>query len=213
MITVPEATKTIIERSRYLSEAISKGIINYSSLARYIRPELEQMLVKRVSNASIIMALTRLEKDFQPKYVKSNIFKTKPEIVTHSNLSFFVLSNNEVAGISLLLSREALSRSLYLRNQGIHETTFLISQDLNEKFSSTIESKSPLYKQENVAAITIYIPQESIETAGIYYFFLKSLAWEGINILTVISTFSELTIVVADNDSERAFGVIKSLFA
>ena len=56
MITVPEAAKKIIERSRYLSEAISKGIINYSALARYIRPEIEQILIKKVSLASVIMA-------------------------------------------------------------------------------------------------------------------------------------------------------------
>lgn len=56
MITVPEATKKIVERSRYLVEAMSKGLINYSSLARYIKTELEQMLLKPVSEASILMA-------------------------------------------------------------------------------------------------------------------------------------------------------------
>ncbi len=212
MITVPEATKTIIERSRYLSEAMSKGLINYSSLARYIRPELEQMLFKKVSSASIIMALTRLEKDFKPKYVTSNIFKSAPQIVTQSNLYMFVLPNNEVAGLSVLLNREANARSLYLKNQGVHESAFILSQDLQEKFAATIEGKNPVIKKGKVAAVTIYLPQEAIETAGIYYFFLKSLAWEGINILSIIPTFSELTIIVDDKDSERAYSVIKSLF-
>ncbi|KKR14834.1 MAG: hypothetical protein UT44_C0049G0001, partial [Candidatus Levybacteria bacterium GW2011_GWA1_39_32] len=32
MITVPEATEKIIRRSRYLSEALSKDIINISGL-------------------------------------------------------------------------------------------------------------------------------------------------------------------------------------
>ena len=48
MITVPEAAKKIVMRSRYLSEAMSKGIINNSSLARYIKPEIEEMLLKKV---------------------------------------------------------------------------------------------------------------------------------------------------------------------
>ena len=212
MITVPEATKKIIERSRYLSEAISKGIINYSSLARYIKPELEQMLLKKVSNASIIMALTRLESEFQPKFQQSNIFKTPPEISVRSNLFLIGLTNNEIHGLSILISRDANLRSFFLKNQGLHETSFILSQDLFEKYKGTIQGKNPLFMEEKVSAITIFLPPEARETSGIYYFFLKSLAWEGINILELVSTQLELTIIVSSSDTERTFTIIKSLF-
>ena len=212
MVTVPEATKKIIERSRYLSEAISKGIINYSSLARYIKPELEQMLLKKVSNASIIMALTRLESEFQPKFQQSNIFKTPPEISVRSNLFLVGLPNNEIHGLSILISRDANSRSFFLKNQGLHETSFILSQDLFEKYKGTIQGKNPLFMEEKVSAITIFLPPEARETSGIYYFFLKSLAWEGINILELVSTQLELTIIVSSSDTERTFTIIKSLF-
>ena len=88
MITVPEATKKIVERSRFLSEAISKRLINYSSLARYIKPELEEMLFKKVSQGSIIMALKRLESEFVPKYNPQNVFGEAPEMNIRSNLYF-----------------------------------------------------------------------------------------------------------------------------
>src|SRR5579885_828585 len=95
MITVPEATKKIVERSRYLSEAMSKGLINLSSLARYIRPEIEDMLMKDVSEASIIMALKRLEPYFKPKFKHTDIFKTPPEMIVRSNLVELTLNNSE----------------------------------------------------------------------------------------------------------------------
>lgn len=212
MITVPEATKTIIERSRYLSEAMSKGLINYSSLARYIKPELEQMLIKKVSNASIIMALTRLEKDFKPKYVQSNIFKTKPEITVRSGLVFFGLPNTEVAGLSLLLSREVGIGSIFVESRGVNETSFVLNQDLFAKYKVSINDKSPLFLFENVSVVTINVPDEAINTPGIYYFFLKSLAWDGINILGNVTTMHEFTIVVEDKSVDRAFSIIKSLF-
>lgn len=211
MITVPEATKKIVERSRYLSEAISKGLINYSSLARYIKPELEQMLIKKVSLGSIIMALNRLESEFQPKFRKSNIFQTPPEITVRSNLILVSFPNNEIQGLSLLISRDVTARSVFLRNQGINETSFILSQDLFDNYRNTIKSKTEkIY--ENVSSITIYLPNTALETSGIYYFFLKSLAWEGINILELVSTVSEFTVVVSNRDAERAFAVIKSLF-
>jgi hypothetical protein len=86
MITVPEATKKIVERSRYLSEALVKDIINLSSLARYIKPDLEQMLIKDVSSGSIIMALKRLQKNIKPKYKNEDIFSHHPEMTVRSGL-------------------------------------------------------------------------------------------------------------------------------
>ena len=213
MITVPEATKKIVERSRYLSEAISKGLINYSSLARYIRPEIEQMLIKKVSNASIIMALNRLETEFKPKYQPVNIFKTPPEIVVRSGLTFFSLLNNETSGLSVLLGRDSTSRSFYLKNQGLYETSFILSQDLYQQYKVTIDTKNPKSVLSNVSALTIFIPEEALQNSGIFYFFLKSLSWEGVNILEIISTVHEFTLIIEEKEVERAFAIIKSLFA
>lgn len=212
MITVPEATRKIVERSRYLTEAISKGLINYSSLARYIKPELETMLVKKISTASIVMALNRLEKDFQPKYVVSNIFKVAPEIITRSNLHFVTLLNTDVLGLNVLISRETSPRSFFTENRGINETTFVFSQDLFEKYKGSIEQKTSANVISGVSAITIYLPEEALTTSGIYYFFLKSLSWEGVNVLEIISTRNELTLIFEEREVERAFGIIKSLF-
>ncbi|HVZ12370.1 MAG TPA: hypothetical protein VG965_05050 [Patescibacteria group bacterium] len=212
MITVPEATKKIIERSRYLSEAISKGIINYSSLARYIKPEIEEMLLKKVSQASIVMALNRLEPDFQPKYKTSNLFKVAPEISVRSGFTLVTLNKNEDRGLSLLLSQEMDSGSLYFRNEGRRETTLILSQDLYEKYKETIDGKRPILLQHKVSAVTIYLPPNTIKTPGIYYFFLKSLAWDGINILEVITNPHEFILIVEDHDTGRTFNILKGLF-
>lgn len=150
MITVPEATKKIVMRSRYLSEAMSKGIINNSSLARYIKPEIEEMLLKPISNSAIIMALNRMEKEIKPKYFSGNIFKIPPQIVVKSDAK--------------------------------------------------------------TASITISVPEEAVKTPGIIYFFIKSLAWEGINILDIKTNLTEITMNFDKKDINRAFTIIQSLF-
>jgi len=212
MITVPEATKTIIERSRFLSEAISKRLINYSSLARYIKPELEEMLIKKVSQGSIIMALKRLESEFVPKYNPQNVFSEAPEMNIRSNLYFVSLSNNEVTGLSILISREATARSLYCQVKGLYESTFLLSEDLYNQFKNAIEDRNPIIKTQKVSCLTISLPTKAREASGIYYFFLKSIAWEGINVLGSISTIHELTLIFDDKDVDRAFKIVRSLF-
>lgn len=212
MITVPEATKTIVERSRYLSEAISKRLINYSSLARYIKPELEEMLIKKVSQGSIIMALKRLEDDFKPRYNPQTIFKSTPEISIRSNLYLACIPNNETPGLSLLISRETDAKSFYCLNRGLHETVYVLSIDLFNKFKSTLESKNLIIAAMKVSALTIHLPLEAYKASGIHYFFLKSLAWDGINILNSTSTVHEYTLILSDADIDRAFKIIKSIF-
>ncbi len=173
MVTVPEATKKIVMRSRYLVEAMSKGIINNSSLARYVKPEIEEMLLKEVSNSAIIMALQRMSSQIKPKYFKENIFKTPPQIIIHSNLS---KSDSEIKEIIEDFAREGI-------------------------------------KLGSLSSITIELPREAARTPGILYFFLKSLSWEGINIINITSSFKKIKLILEGKDTNRAFGVIQSLFS
>lgn len=173
MVTVPEATKRIVMRSRYLSEAMSKGIINNSSLARYIKSEIEEMLLKKVSNSAIIMALNRLSLEIKPKYVQNNILETPPQIIVHSSLSA-----------------------------------------MSPEFENTLaDFAREDIKLGDLSSITIELPKEAVKTPGILYFFLKSLAWEGVNIINIATSTRKLNIIVEKKDTNRAFGIIQSLFS
>ena len=44
------------------------------------------------------------------------------------------------------------------------------------------------------------IPEDSIEVSGLYYLFTKSLAWENISIVDVISTYTEMTFIVKEKN-------------
>src|SRR3989338_10901704 len=94
MITIPQAVEKIIRRSRYLSEALSKNLINASSLARYIKPEIESLVFKEVTDGSIIMALKRLRKRFSSGYRRITIFKEAPDMIVRSNLTLIYVKNS-----------------------------------------------------------------------------------------------------------------------
>lgn len=215
MITVPEATKKIVERSRYLVEAMSKGLINYSSLARYIKPELEQMLLKPVSEASILMALKRLEKEMQPKFVPLKIFTSAPDMIVRSNLIELSIINSEALADRFQKLFEAHKKnhsSFFTITEGLSETGIIFSRDLEQEIKTILLGEDILLELSNLSALTIRMPKDNITTPGVYYFFLKSLAWEGINIVEIISTPLEVSIILDDKDIHRAFSILKSLF-
>lgn len=215
MITVPEATKQIIERSRYLTEAMSKDLINYSSLARYIKPELEKTLMKPVSEAAIIMAIKRIADEIKPKFVPLKIFTTTPEMIVRSNLFDITIANSPTLSrkISKILDLHHNSQKYFLTlTEGLSETTIISSQSAKDIIEENMKDEKILIRFENLSAITIRMPTEISYAPGVVYFFLKSLAWEGINLIEVVSTYVELTLVMEDKDVNTAFGVLKGLF-
>jgi aspartokinase len=64
-----------------------------------------------------------------------------------------------------------------------------------------------------LASITLTLPSDHLYIPGVYYTLLKALAWENINLIEALSGYSEITIVVKEKDSDRAFSCIKNLTA
>ena len=73
------------------------------------------------------------------------------------------------------------------------------------------ENEFLVKKLENLSSVSIKLPNENISIPGIYYFIFQRLSWEGVNIIEVISTSNEFTILVDEDYVNTAFKVIKDL--
>lgn len=214
MITVPQAVEKIIKRSRYLSEAMSKDLINASSLARYMKPEVESLVFKKVTEGSIIVAIKRLQKSFSSGYKPITIFEEAPDMIVRSNLTLIYVKNSD----SLLQKLSTIEKSSLnfqkkaLFTYGRVETTILTNKINLDNLEKILKTEEIIETYPNVSSITIHLPQSSVKTPGIFYFFIKSLAWEGVNILDILSTHSELTLIFDSEDINTAFGMLQSLF-
>ena len=214
MVTVPEATKKIVERSRYLTEAMSKNLINLSSLSRYIKPEIEEMLIKNVSEASILMALKRLSTNLHTPTFK-NVFLTPPDMIVRSNLAEIVVLNSDTLKnkySQILKFSQDHNKYFFTLSQGLLETTIIVSENLKDNLLELLKNEKILNLYSKLSSITIRLPEDSILTPGVYYFLLKSLAWEEINIIETISTYLELNLIFQEKEINRAFTILKGLF-
>ncbi|MEK7517128.1 MAG: aspartate kinase [Patescibacteria group bacterium] len=214
MITISEAAKRIIERSRYLQEALEKGLINTSSLARYIKPELEEMLVKKTSNSAIIMAIRRIVRGLKPRFTYKNIFKNTPDMITRSNLIEINIANSKdlFEKYPDLFKLKSHAESFFTITEGVFETTIILSRDLYSSIKRLLKDQDIVDEFHDLCSITIRLPKEAIFSPGVFYFFLKSLAWEGVNIIEVVSAYRELTLILERKDTNKAFSIVQSLF-
>lgn len=214
MITVPQAVEKIINRSRYLSEALSKKLINTTSLARYIKPEVESITFKEVTTGSIAVAINRLQKSYGKGYRKITIFKEAPDMIARSNLTLIYLKNSDklLTKLSTVEKDSLAFKKKALFTYGRVETEILTNKINLEGIKKILKGEEITQYFPNVSSITIHLPQEAVKNPGIFYFFIKSLAWEGVNILDMLSTETELTLVFEPKDTNTAFAILRSLF-
>ena len=213
MVTVPEVVEEIIRRSPFLEEGLSQGIVNLSSLARQIQPEIRQRLFKDIQEGAIVMALKRYSQDSKTKKTAlPKVMKAITDISVRSNLAEFTFTNSE----TLISKQRQLLDVIHGRNntfftftQGVYETSLFISLNIQDEVEKIFSGEVMKNKALGLSAITLILPQEAMYTPGVYYSILKSLAWEGINFVEVVSSFTELTILLEDKDVDHAFSVLK----
>ena len=88
MKTISQAVSQYIKSKPFLSSALSDGIINFTSLSRKIKPDIEELLRKKINNGAIVMALNRLSinLEFQHTQKIKRVIKKIQEISVRSNL-------------------------------------------------------------------------------------------------------------------------------
>ncbi len=215
MITVPEMTEEIIRKSPFLEEGLSQGIINLSSLARIIQPQIQEKLFKEIKLGAIIMALKRISHRMGKNEVNlKQLLEKINDLTVRSNIIYYTFANSPalIRKQQELLELVSKDQSLFLTfSQGVFETAIFASAALEKDIKRIFEEEKIRFKSKDLSSITIILPEETVNVPGVYYSILKILAWEGINFIEVISSFTELTIFLNSRDVERAFSALKNI--
>jgi hypothetical protein len=216
MRTIAEALSGIIRRSPYLEEAMGLGLLNHSALARHLKTDVEREVMKKVKDGALIVALNRLARTLQVRDGRPRgLFRKAPDLIVRLNLFEVTYANSD----SLAQRQRKLLESLSPRTpffvtstRGINETTTVASRELRERVVSAFKGEKLISQIGGLASVTVMLPKGTALIPGVYSYILKALAWEGINVVEVVSTLNEFTIVLEDKKIDSAFGVIKRLF-
>lgn len=217
MIKIAKAVEQLVRQSPFLTEAINEGLINVSALARRLQADVAQQLGKKVKPGAIIMTINRLQTG-ELMFIEKNLrhfFKNLSDISVRSNLSDYTFQNSETILQKQARLLDMISRNhpnaFYSFSQGVAETTIIITNTLDEQVDLLFEGEKRLDKESQLSSITLMLPTENRNLYGIYYYILKELAWQGINLVELISTSNEFTLIVSDEDLDHAFSVVMGL--
>jgi len=216
MKTISSVVENYIKSKPFLQSALAQGIINLTSLSRSIKSDIETELGKDVRNGAIVMALKRLsaELEFRATHRILKVLKNIGEITVRSSLTdyTFLVSDTILNKQAQLLQEINNNKDVfYTSSRGVNETNIVISNSLNEIVENLFKDEKMTQKEGDLSSISVKLPEDNVRIPGIYYFIFQRLAWEGIIINEVISTTNEFTIIVAEDQIDKAFKVMKDL--
>ncbi len=216
MKTVSSVVENYIKSKPFLLNSLAQGIINLTSLARIMVPDVESELGKEIKQGAIVMSLKRLseELDFKINHKITKVLKNIGEITVRSSLNDYTFGVTETVfekQAKLIATINNKPEVFYTASRGVNEINIVLSSSVSNLVDQFFVGEKLTHKIENLSSITVKLPIENINTPGVYYFIFQRLSWEGIIINEVISTTNEFTIVVGDDDVDKAFRVIKDL--
>lgn len=206
----------LVNQSPFIQEAIAEGLINISSLARKLNPDIQRILGKEVSDSAIIMAIKRMPPGANQKIELKikNFMRELGDLIVRSNLikytfkNYVVISQDQAKFLSQI---KDISDNFYTVSRGVSETTIITNAQFAEKIDKMFQKDSLISELGNLSAITMKLPAINTEISGVYYYLLKKIAWEGINLAEVISTTNEFTVVVDTKIVSHTFTVLMDL--
>ena len=214
MPTVSQVVEDLIAQKPFVQEGLSRGIINNAALAEELIPHIERRLKKRVKFSAVNMAIRRLAEKLEKTFVSSARFDKDSALTARSDLIEITLYKSEVV-------QERL-RSLYdivdfrkgdflTITQGIFEIMIITNERYEEKVLKSFPKRSVRKVIRGLGSLTIGIPEESVETVGLFYIVTRALNWDNISIVDIVSTLTEMTFILRERDVPLAYDCLKSL--
>lgn len=217
MIRVSGVVEDIVKQSPLLEEGLSRGLINVSALARDILPRVEQKTMKEVTEGAIVMALKRLSADIAAHDQSGKVFQNAPDMMVRSNLFELTVRNSPAlpAKLPQLATLVASQNNAYFLTvtAGVYETTIIASDALRAQIDNILCDEQTVNELIDLSSITLRLSPELLEIPGSYAQILRRLGWEGINVIEMVSTYLELTVILRQQDTDRAFSVLKEAFS
>lgn len=216
MRRISDLVEQYVLETPLVEEHLSLGLINLSALARHLRPRVRKALLRPVSQASLVMALKRLGPRLASRTRAPVTRSARPsDLTVRSNLvelTFHASDTIRERHRRLLNRVDRADDAFVTYTQGATEVMLMVSAGLEKTVLQIFSGERLVSRLRDLSAIIIRLAPSTVQTPGVYYAILKRLAWQDINVVDVVSTSTEFTIVVANDQVDVAFSALRRYF-
>ncbi len=213
MFSITDYVRQILHTKPTLTEMLCKNYLNLSSLAQDLIPEIQKQSYKPVSKNAVVMALSRIQKELKsPEQLefKVNDIQVKYPL---SEINYPIPLQYCTEEINSIYKKIQNSENHYLNIvSGNSETTIFVNTKLKNIIFEAFDGFVNNLELDQLASVSLKFSTEYLEQIGITYQVLQALAWNKINLVEVVSTYTEITLIIDQKDTQRLIDILNHKF-
>ena len=216
MVTVSQLVKRYVDSRPTVHDSVVEGIVNYSALADRLHPHVEKEMGADVRKTAIIMALRRHGEKARKKTGIKKAVEVSPEVIIKTDLCDLCVVRTLTALDKL---RKLHSTVDYSRGdtfniiQGNTEISVILSQKFLPELKRKFAGEKVLNVEKDLVSATLRFSRDFLYTPGILAMTTRKFAWENINIYEIISTMTEMIVIVSEPEAMRTYSTLQELVA
>ncbi len=181
--------------------ALVNNYMNMSAYALKIKPEVESLCKKEVTINSLVVSLSRLQKELKKEKPLIQNVKIN-NITTKLPLSEIIYENsaNNLNKLELLHKKINIKKEdFFTTTIGTSEFNIVCSSALKESILKHFIVK-PKFKADELASVGVSFDSKYFYSPNILFSLILIVARAKINIAEIVSTYTELTFIVSEKD-------------
>jgi aspartokinase len=213
MPTVAHLVQKYVRSLPHLEQFIERDLVSFHRLARHLKPQIQKELGKEVEDSAIVMALSRMRdklRDRSDEQIKNPGY-SKMKISLQSGALQIDLKRGTKTGEKLREIQQIVKDGgeILSITQSMYEITIISEEKHEKQFLGILKGEKILNVEKNLSLLMLRFGDELLYQPGFLDRVLKELSWENINVYEIISTLTELIVVLKEDQAGAAYEVIR----
>ncbi|MFA5842448.1 MAG: hypothetical protein WC882_02095 [Candidatus Gracilibacteria bacterium] len=212
MIRITDVLKEIIQGCDLLQFGLAHRLLNLSKVADYLKPLVEARTKKKVTIPSILMSLSRLQKTYSRIMPQASDFKLN-NLNVFTDLSTVTFNKTQKVSENTIQFFAHVKKKLGYINitESGHEITLIFDKKYIKELKKIVKV-APKYINQDVVGIAVIFDEKHYYQPGIIYMLFQQMTLQGINVIEISSTYTELVLYLERKDLKIAFDSLFNRF-
>lgn len=205
---ISDALKELIGGNQWLAFGFQQGIFNLTKLSSFIKPQIEARIDKKVTDSSVLMALSRFQKQESNKFGHLPKFKIA-NLTLNSGLVEYTFFKNPSSHklVNDFYTEVQKYRGYVNITEGINEINLIFAKEFQDILDDKLDMDYK-FKADHLASLVVKFTSDYSEVPGFIFFVIQQIYMQNINLIEISSTFTELIIYVDKKDAKLAFDTL-----
>jgi hypothetical protein len=213
MVTISHMVEHIVNERPLLFQAIEQDIVSYGNLAAQLQDEISKGMGKEVKHSAIVMALRRYSDKIQKKSAIPK-FDFHSEINMKTNLCDFAVRKSRTIFPKLesIQKLAEYDKGDFLNiSHGNNEVSIVTNMKHMEQIKAELKDEDIIKVEVDLVSLSLNFSEKFLYTPGVISTIVRKLTWEDINIFELVSTFSELNLIISKKDAMRGYNALQRI--